>query len=377
METRGSQYAGFFCPKPFETAYIDFAGEVHLCLCPEFLPTTVGNIAESSFEEVWNSDAARDIRGSILDGSYRYCDDGTCPFLKSGTLKKLDEVTDPIHQKIIAEGITSVPERPKEIIAAYDPSCNLSCPACRESTIVFKGNALTKSQKIHDVVVNEVLSKDTEAMTLAGNGEPFFSQLFRSMLEELDQSRSPKLKISLITHGLLLTPAMWKRVKASHGAIDRIGVSVNAATAETYKVVQRGADFARLLVNLDFIKTLRQDGSLPTLYLNFYVQQNNYKEMKDFIQMGRTYGVDQINFQVLLWAAHVAEEEFLRNAVHLDGHPDHDDFLETMKDPIFLDPIVSLGNLAPFLPQRSPVGGDVSASSIRTRLLQYVPENVQ
>ncbi len=350
-----NRYSGFFCHNPFESVFIDFRGEVYLCNCPEFLPTTAGNLAKSSFKEVWNSKTARKIRESILDGTYSYCDDENCPYLKSGTLSKNEEVIDPSHLQIIAQRITDLSKLPKEIIAAYDLSCNLSCPACRESVLINKGDALTKSKRIHEVVTNEVLSKDTEKLVMAGNGEPLFSKLYRSILEEFDQNRFPKLQISLITNGLLLTPTTWKKISKSHKAIDTIGISVNAAKEATYKTNQRGGRFSQLLSNLNFIKTLRQNNKLRALYLNFYVQKNNYREMKEFIHICKEYGADMITFQVLLKAAHNRECKFFENAVHLKDHPEHNNFLKILESPVFLDPIVSLGNLSPFLPRISTI----------------------
>jgi hypothetical protein len=71
--------------------------------------------------------------------------------------------------------------------------------------------------------------------------------------------------------------------------------------------------------------------------------------------MGKAYGVDLVTFQVLLRAAHMSNVEYVANAVHLKDHPEHNDFLNILKDPIFLDPIVSPGNLYPFLPRISKI----------------------
>src|SRR5690349_32657 len=78
-----------FCSKPFSWFEVTRGatateGEVYVC-CPSWLPKTIGNLLPSSVAEVWNSEAAVDIRKSILDGSFKYCKEEHCPYLQTQT----------------------------------------------------------------------------------------------------------------------------------------------------------------------------------------------------------------------------------------------------------------------------------------------------
>src|SRR5689334_15479129 len=74
---RGSPDDGdrVICSQPFERFEVlggGQRGDVFFC-CQSWLPKSIGNMKERSVEQVWNSRAARDIRRSVLDGSFRYC----------------------------------------------------------------------------------------------------------------------------------------------------------------------------------------------------------------------------------------------------------------------------------------------------------------
>jgi hypothetical protein len=59
-------------PVPFHQNRDRAGGQCPLLL-PDLVPTVIGNIENESATEAINSEQARKIRASILDGSYRYC----------------------------------------------------------------------------------------------------------------------------------------------------------------------------------------------------------------------------------------------------------------------------------------------------------------
>ena len=76
------KYYDFFCALPFEHFEVNVHGDVYVC-CPARLRKVIGNLKEQSIAEIWNSSAIQDIRSSILDGSYKYCN-----YQKCGVLQK-------------------------------------------------------------------------------------------------------------------------------------------------------------------------------------------------------------------------------------------------------------------------------------------------
>ena len=55
-----------------------------------WVPTSVGDISKSSVEDVWNSKQMQEIRRSILDETFSYCNENLClKFLIINFLRKV------------------------------------------------------------------------------------------------------------------------------------------------------------------------------------------------------------------------------------------------------------------------------------------------
>ncbi len=338
-----------FCSKPFEwfeVTQLNGRGGVYLC-CPSWLDTTVGNLQHQSVDEIWNSKPAQEIRRSILDGSFRYCNSARCPYLqtKSGPVKRIEEVEDEGLKAVIKNDLTVLPYGPQKIICTYDQSCNLSCPSCRTKLIVEREHE-KEILNIQSKLQDEAL-KEADFLHITGSGDPFGSPYFRRWLQSMKRRDMPKLEwIHLHSNGLLWTPKMWRAIsKDVRQLIKSAEISIDAATAETYTINRRGGDFAKLLKNLAFISTLRQDGPLTFVKISMVVQANNFTEMPDFVLLGRRLKFDQVYFSQLVNWGTFPEEEFAQRAVHLPTHPRHSEFIDLLQDEIFNEQIVDLGNL--------------------------------
>lgn len=315
--------------------------------CPSWLDTTVGNLQYQSVDEIWNSKTAQEIRRSILDGSFRYCNGARCPYLqtRTGPVKKIEDVEDEGLKTVIKNKLTILPYGPKKIICTYDQSCNLSCPSCRTKLIVEREHE-QEILGIQNKLQEEAL-KEADFLHITGSGDPFGSPYFRRWLQSMKKQDMPKLEwIHLHSNGLLWTPKMWRSIsKEVRQLIKSTEISIDAATAETYAINRRGGDFAKLLKNLEFISKLRQEGPLTFIKISMVVQANNFTEMPDLVRLGRRLKVDQVYFSQLVNWGTFSEEEFTRRAVHFPTHPRHSEFIALLQDEIFKEQIVDLGNL--------------------------------
>jgi hypothetical protein len=338
-----------FCSKPFEwfeVTQLGGRGAVYLC-CPTWLNVPAGNLGTQSVEEIWNSPAAQEIRKSILDGSFRYCDRGTCPYLQteSGPVTPVQRVEDPDLRRVIADNLTRLPRGPKKVICTYDQSCNLSCPSCRTERIVeveHRDEILAIQEKLRSQAL-----RDADYLHITGSGDPFGSPFFRRWLQTMSRAEVPGLeRLHLHSNGLLWTPWMWSTISEEiRRVIKSAEISIDAATSGTYAINRRGGRFEALLENLEFIRTLRRQGPLEYVKISMVVQENNFREMPDFVRLGQRLGFDAVYFgQLVNWGT-FSDEEFRRRAVHLPGHPRHREFVRLLQDPIFDGPIVDLGNL--------------------------------
>jgi hypothetical protein len=85
---------GVFCNRPFRHFETTIEGEVFPC-CPPWLPVSIGNVYKEGPDNVWHSDAAREVRRSILEGSYEYCSRMACPVIQARTLQPRDIPSSP------------------------------------------------------------------------------------------------------------------------------------------------------------------------------------------------------------------------------------------------------------------------------------------
>lgn len=343
-----------FCPEPFEYLEINQdQGDIipcHVC-CFNWLPEVVGNLKEQTITEVWNSPKLQDIRRSILDGSFEYCSREFCPKIQSGSLPFKNEVEDPYLKDIIENNRTKVSKGPAILNMAMDPSCNLECPSCRtEKIMLMKEQQDQIIQKYQEVLVE--LLPNLKQLDCCSAGDPFASRVYRTILESLDTSENPSLSINLNTNGVLLDQVAWEKLKNIQGQISKVYISVDAAREGTYNIVRKGGDFKRLLENIRFLVSLRSQGLLDYIRLDFVIQKHNYLEFPEFIRLGKELGVDHVYFQKINDWGTYSKEEFREQAIYRPDHPLFQEFVETLNCSEVSDPIVKLGNMAELLPRR-------------------------
>lgn len=145
--------SGRFCVMPFEMAEVNRNGDVYLC-CESWLPRPAGNMHRNAPAKIWNSRAARQIRQSIHDGDFRYCDTSICPKIADGLPTKAEaSAEDPRIREIIEKQQVEL-EHPTWISLVNDQSCNLSCPSCRKSVINHSsGDPLLWVQRLQEKIV--------------------------------------------------------------------------------------------------------------------------------------------------------------------------------------------------------------------------------
>jgi molybdenum cofactor biosynthesis enzyme MoaA len=334
---------GRFCSRPFTTLVSGSEGRTFICDCPAYVPVATGNLLYSKgAEDIWNSPVAQEIRRSVLDGDYSYCSRTLCGLIKEDLLPRNEDVTDPTLREVIDNHLTKLEAGPSTVQLSHDPSCNLACPSCRSEIITLKNTELGTYEAARDRVVMPLLARTKGTVMLSGGGDPFASKHYRSILAGLNAETDKDLTIALLTNALVLTPKQWDEFKGAHPLIRSILVSVDAARPETYAFVRRPGNFARLLPNLEFLAGQRRAGAFGLFGLCFVVQERNFREMPDFVDLGRKLGVDAIWFQRLVNFG-TFDEQGLRDAdVGDPNHAHHEEFNQILQDPRLKDPSVHL-----------------------------------
>lgn len=327
-----------FCPMPFKMIEIERGGSTNLCC---WLPRSPGRLEGKGLMDLWNSPEAMEIRASILDGTFRYCDLDRCPYFASGSLPLQRNITDGPYAEIIRRGQTRLDTA--KVFLAMDPRCNLRCISCRNDYTHIDEGEGKEIKRIMDVVMEDI--PRITAIGLSGSGDPFASPETRDLLFNHDMAKYPHLRFYLLTNGLLLNRENWERMKSSRGAVASVQVSIDAATKGTYERIRLGGSFDTLRENLRFLAELRKRGVIGEFIISFVVNSINFREMKAFAGMGFELGCDQIAFSYISNWLNLSDEEYCELAVHLPEHGEHTELKEILRDPIFGDPRVFLHNL--------------------------------
>jgi MoaA/NifB/PqqE/SkfB family radical SAM enzyme len=356
---------GKICLQPFTNVDVHSDGGVRCC-SESWMRTWVGNIKEKPLSEIWNGETIKQIRASILDGSYSFCDWHQCPFYSNDEhyLFTREELMDPsgldpvrrtrvMKHKTWIEPIlnneTEVKTHPANYNFAYDESCNLACPSCRTKTIGFvRGPAYEARKQIQDDVLTFIESagfNNVGRINISGSGEPFSSKVFREFLYNFDGESRKNLDINIQSNGVLFDESAWEKMRKIHANINEVLISIDASTEQTYDKVRVNGDFQKLMSNLEFLSGLYKEGRIRRLMLAFVVQQANYREMRGAIEIGKRLGVERIVFNLLNDWETWTKEQYEHNAIWKSFHPEFPLFIETLRDPIFADAIVDLGNM--------------------------------
>lgn len=349
---------GRTCLIPFTNLEITPAGAVYLC-CSGWVKFRLGVLSRgNTLLDMWNGRIARSFRDAMISTELnRVCKCDVCPEILSNRLPRfqngeleiagdfdddLDIQWDGDAVRALKAGITKVDYMPKSIGLALDARCNLRCPSCRPDMIT----TLPK----HEEMILELVAENLELVAptlrklhLLGSGEVFYSPFGLQILRSLNRQRYPLLNVQLITNGLLCTEKNWKSLGPGMDLVKMIGVSIDAATKETYEEVRLGGSWRVLQRNLGFIRDLKRSGSLKRTGINFVISAKNFREIPAFIRMGQEFEIDHCMFLLIQrWPDATTADKYKDLAIHHSSHPLHAEYLKVLEDPICQSPGVRL-----------------------------------
>lgn len=351
--------SGKYCSKLFNFIEITQDGSCWLC-CPSWLPYKIGNILTQDFEtEIWNGPQAKLLRNQVFTGDWKYCDSILCPFIASNSLPDLKSIDNDVQiDEVTREDIKLQrleAALPTVINFSEDESCNLQCPSCRIKKIMYAEDSedykrrATINQKIIDTFLSKPSTRPLEII-VTGSGDPFASKIYRTMLQNIDGSILPNLKVRLLTNGVMFTEKMWNSIEKIHKNLGNIRISFDAGTKLTYENITRiGGNWNQLIENVIFLNRKSKVHTNMKLDFDFVVQSANFKEMPDFVKT-ITEACDNYNsiyFSMVADWGTWDKNDFEYKTIWKQTHPQFDEFLEILRHPLLKTERVYLGNLTP------------------------------
>ncbi len=291
------------CPRPKDTILIDKMGSCYACECQSWLPQSIGNLQIKSLSDIIGNDMHQHLQGSIADGTYRYCNEHQCSYLKSSVL----------HGQ---------PDRIQHLRLAIDDSCNLRCPSCRKSLVFHKeGSAYNLGIKLADSINDWLYDYPHPIQVHIGSdGDPFASHVYRHFMEQTPERDN--IKYSILTNALMIKD-FSHRVPYVIRNLKELGVSIDGATRETYEKLRLGGRWDKINENLQHISELKDKHGFRFI-MHYVVQKDNYHEMEDIVLLGEKYNADRVWFSRIqdwnTWG------NFAEHNIFDTQHPQHNDY---------------------------------------------------
>jgi len=321
-----------FCEEPFTVLNINSRTDADdlsfgLCSCRAWSPMAF----EFSKVEPWNGEEAQEMRRSILDGSFKYCDKLKCPKLRKYKLPRSEDIESISIRNIIDNNLTEIPRGPKLLILAYDLSCNLSCPSCR-SKIIMADSMTVKSFDTTIINIVERLLPDVQELQMTQTGEALASAHFRRLLKTISPSKYPNLKIRLMSNTKLLSQKTWQNIGSGAECIDALLLSIDGATPKTLEKLRRGLSWSELIGALEFAKELRRSSKISYLLVKFIVQKENFRELPKMLELCSQYCCDALSVAPIASRGSYTVEKFMEINVNDHQNPLNSEYREIQEN---------------------------------------------
>lgn len=299
---------GNYCLSPFVMIEVGLNGDVRLCGCNSWMPTIVGNLTTNTLTDILSSGLAKQIRQSIIDGTYQYCDEKYCGVMANHELNDYDSLPDNI--KPLIEDSNAF-EMPHWISIQGDNVCNLSCPSCRTSIIKPSPKDIARREQLGKIIADNLFSTASDkkiVVHVSGSGEVFASPLLMNLLASISLEKFPNFELCLQSNALM-AEKNWHRISHLESSIQHIVVSIDAATAQTYKIVRRGGTWSQLTSAMKFLQNKKSQLGFE-FRTRMVVQNTNINEISEFYQFSKSYGVDRIEYSKITDWKTWSKEEF-------------------------------------------------------------------
>ena len=291
------QFQGQYCLSPFVMIEVTLNGDVRMCGCGTWMPATIGNLTKTTLQHILASELAQQIRQSIVDGTYQYCNEKMCGVITNNSLNTIDTV--PTNIAALFDDVTKF-TMPNHISVQGDETCNLSCPSCRTQVKKTPPDQQQAQQLVGKIISDNLFSQATDQkikLEVSGTGEVFASPMLMNFINSIDPDKFPNIELDIGTNGLMCEQN-WYRLGAMQQSVKKITVSIDAAVASTYEKIRRGGVWQNLLHAMKFLQDKKHQQGIA-LHTRMIVQQQNYLEMEPFYQLCQQFDVDAVEYSRL------------------------------------------------------------------------------
>lgn len=295
-------YLDAFCEYPWNRVRITSEGWVSFCcfMRPDPLKDEkeayIGNVLEQSFDEIWFSPLADEIRRETLEGNlHKMCNCPGCPYVP---LKKPYKKNEFIYNEYPNFLEIDLPNTHCNVGGLNpDPINSPACIMCERASPLFKpekNHLFEVLERIKNVVPN------LYQIHIQGIAEPFYQTrengfLFFEVLDALDfDAHSEKITISLTTNGTLFKKNVREQYlkRVPHSITN---FSIDASTPETFKSIRIMDCFDKVLENM---YAFNKERVRPRQFLRIHNNINimNVNEVVGMVHIAKKADAEYVEF---------------------------------------------------------------------------------
>lgn len=259
-----------FCPIPFLQLQMNPFGNVSACcFSGEY---NVGNVNDSSIEEIWNGEKIRAWRREFIEGKPKICSSALQSFRCHENYRHL------IPKVALSEFQDVLPRR---LDLRLNGQCNLECVMC---DVWRDPNGVYEQSDFWKIGPERIFPYLLEIDMLGG--EPFIQRDTYRLIDAVSIV-NPDCTWGFITNAQYnfndRLRSTLDKIKLRH-----IHVSLDAIRPETYASIRKNGNFAMALRTLDAYIDYRRiravrDGKEFVIFSSFCVQRGNWRELPQFL----------------------------------------------------------------------------------------------
>ncbi len=213
--------------------------------------------------------------------------------------------------------------------------CNLDCSTCMRN--VWEEPLGNMTHATFERIIQSVRElAPTPMIFFGGFGEPLAHP---NIIEMILEVKALGAEVELITNGILLDKNMAQRIISS--GLNRIWISIDGATPQSYKDVRLGDALPQVLENLMQLRLLKtKQGSIhPRVGIAFVAMKQNIDDLPAIIRIGNRVGADHFSISNVL--PHTAE---LKNQVLFSHSMNDGDLQPSQWSPVISMPRIDLNH---------------------------------
>ncbi|MGE0257577.1 MAG: radical SAM protein [Alphaproteobacteria bacterium] len=261
----------------------------------------LGNINESSVEEIWNGEGYRRLRANMAAGNLAAAGCANCFALKQGQALALEYDEDcerPEHRDTpyaknirilkdeVSRGEEELTAKPTILSVTISHKCNLACLHC------YQNSSRDRHWRREEAWEEVSALIPTMVRLIAGGGEPLLLSHWRRFIGEFNPAKAPLLNFAMTTNATVVKREVLeglKRFKSLH-----IIVSLDGANARVYDKIRVNGSFAEVEKNIRILQDAvgaRPKTAVTTFGLCMSVMKSNIRHLPEFVRWAAEQGL--------------------------------------------------------------------------------------